>query len=360
MKIAFLIQDVTTSGGTERTTCCLANEMARQGDDVTIVSVFHEAAAPLYPLDERVTLVFATDEHYGLDLSMTARLRLIRKQINTVRRCKALEEADVILSQKFLASVLAYTAGWRHKTFACEHYKYGMYNPAVRFCRDRLYRGFRGLVTLTENDRKAFLAHGVRRVHVVENMVSISPLPYQGTSSRSILAVGRLDKQKGYDLLLEAMSMMNWTQLNGWHVEVFGDGTEREALINQRDRLGLTDRITFHPFVKEIEREYATHAFLVMSSRFEGFPMVLLEAAAAGLPVVSFACKEGPETLLQNGGGILVEAENTKALADALTRMMTDESLRARTARETKQVVADYTPDAIYRKWMKILNNRNE
>ena len=359
MKIAFLIQDVTTPGGTERTTCCLANEMARQGEEVSIVSVFHEAAAPLYPLDERVQLHFVTAAHYGLDLGITARLRRIRRQIPFIRQCLPLQEAEVVISQKLLASVLAFAAGWKQKTFACEHYKYGMYNPVVRFVRNGLYRGFRGLVTLTENDRRAFLAHGVRRVHVIENMVSIRPLPYEGANTKRILAVGRLDRQKGYDLLLEAMSKMDWSHLEGWHTDVFGDGDEREALLRQREEQGLTDLISFHPFVKEIEREYATHALLVMSSRFEGFPMVLLEAAAAGLPVVSFACKEGPETLLGNGGGLLVEAENTSALADALTRMMTDEQLRTRCAQETTKVVAAYTPDAIYRKWMKLLNNKN-
>ena len=354
MKIAFLIQDVTTTGGTERTTCCLGNEMVRQGDEVSIVSVFHEAAAPRYPLDERVKLVLLNDEHYGLDLSMAGRLLLVRKQVKAVRACPELQAAEVILSQKILASVLAKAAKLQHKTFACEHYKYGMYSPVVRCWRNRLYRGFRGLVTLTENDRKAFLAHGVRHVHVVENMVSISPLPYEGAHAKRVLAVGRLDKQKGYDLLLEAMSRMNWTELDGWHVDVFGDGPEREALLRQREALGLTDKISFHPFVKEIEREYATHTFLVMSSRFEGFPMVLLEAAAAGLPIVSFDCKEGPATLLGNGGGLLVKAEDTEALAKALTRMMTDQALREQSARETTKVVAPYTPEVIYRKWMKL------
>ena len=354
MKIAFLIQDVTTTGGTERTTCCLANEMVRQGDEVSVVSVFHEAEAPQYPLDERVRLVFISDAHYGLDLGMAARLRLIRNQVPALRQCAVLAEAEVVLSQKLLASVLAKAAGLQHKTFACEHYKYGMYNPVVRAWRNRLYRGFRGLVTLTENDRRAFLEHGVPRVHVVENMVSICPLPYEGASTKRILAVGRLDKQKGFDLLLEALSRMDKTTLQGWHVDVFGDGPEREALLRQRERLALDEIISFHPFVREIEREYATHAFLVMSSRFEGFPMVLLEAAAAGLPIVSFDCKEGPATLLRNGGGLLVKAEDTEALAKALTRMTSDAELRERCARETTQVVAPYTPEAIYQKWMKL------
>lgn len=357
MKIAFLIQDVTTAGGTERTTCCLANEMARQGNEVSIVSVFHEAEVPCYALDERIRLVFISDEHYGLDLSMFARVTLISRQVKAVKSSSELRAADVVISQKILASVLARVAKLAPKTFACEHYKYGMYNAAVRFVRNRLYRAFRGLVTLTDNDRRAFLAHGVQCVHVIENMVSICPLPYQGSSSKRILAVGRLDKQKGYDLLLEAMSKLSREAFPEWQVDVFGDGPERESLLQQSKSLGLDSRITFHPFVKTIEEEYSRHAFLVMSSRFEGFPMVLLEAAASGLPIVSFDCKEGPRALLQNGGGLLVKAEDTRALADAMRLMMTDDRLRDKCARETKQVVADYTPDAIYRKWIKLFNN---
>jgi len=329
--------------------------MARQGDEVTVVSVFHESDTPLYPLDSRVRLEFVTGRHYGLDLGMAKRLSLVARQVKKIASWPSLRDADRIISQKFLASSLAFLAGWKKKTFACEHYKYGMYNPAVRFLRDRMYRGFRALVTLTENDRSAFMHHGVKRVHVVENMVSIRPLPFGGAGSRRMLSVGRLDRQKGYDLLLEALSRVEKSLLAEWKMDIFGDGPERESLEKQRETLALTDCVTFHPFTAEVEKQYASHAFYVMSSRFEGFPMVLLEAAAAGLPIVSFACKEGPETLLKNGGGLLVEAENTVALAEALTRMMTDEELRETLSRESGQVIAPYTPEAIYVKWKTIL-----
>jgi len=359
MKIAFIIQDVTTDGGTERTTCCLANEMVRQGNDVTIVSVFHEQE-PCFPIDYRVKLEYLTDEHYGLDLNFFERLCLVFRQVGAVKRCEALQNADVIISQKLLASVLVNMAGLTSRAYACEHYKYGMYNPVVRFFRDRMYRGFHGLVTLTDNDRQQFLARGVQHVHVVENMVSITPLPYEGYNAKTILAVGRLDKQKAFDLLLEAISYIPAEKMEGWHVDIYGDGPDREMLVDLRDELDLNDRVAFHPFVKNIEQAYATHAMLVMSSRFEGFPMVLLEAAAAGIPIISFACKEGPATLLSNGGGILVEPENTKALAEAIVRVMEDSALRMKLRSESKQVVVNYTPEAIYRKWMTIISKVNE
>lgn len=353
MKVCYLIQDITTRGGTERTTCCLADEMVRQGHSVTVVSVFHAYSHVAYPMDKRVRVVFVADERYDGEMSMLRRFGLMLKQILRIRRCDALREADVVVSQKLLASLLACYAGWAHKAMACEHYRYGMYNAAIRRYRNHLYNRFRGLVVLTDNDKQQFEQHGVKRVFVVENMVSIEPLPWHGAASKAALSVGRLDKQKGYDLLLEAIAQHK-KELTDWRFDIFGDGAERQALIEQRRQLGIEAQVRFLPFTQEIEQEYARHAFYVMSSRFEGFPMVLLEAAAAGLPIVSFNCKEGPGVLLQHGGGLLVEAENIGRLGDAIVRMATDDALRNTLHTQTGAVVAPYSPEAIYTKWINV------
>lgn len=353
MRISFLIQDITTQGGTERTTCCLANEMVRHGHEVCIVSVFRAMGDVQYPLLKEVDVSYLSTAHYGLDLSIVRRFARVLRQAWALRKNRLLQQSDVIISQKVIASLLSCIAGFGKKTIACEHYAYGRFNSMARWARNRLYNHVRGLVVLTERDRALFRHHGVRRVWVVENMVSIQPEEWRGHTVHRAMSVGRLDKQKGYDLLLHALAGRQ-KELGDWQVDIYGDGDERGALEAQAQALQLDGIVHFLPFTKQIEKAYATHAFYIMSSRFEGFPMVLLEAAASGLPVVSFDCPSGPAILLQQARGVLVANGDTRALGDAIVRLANDANKRQFLHEQACKIVAPYTPQAIYAKWIKL------
>lgn len=357
MNIAFLIQDFTTAGGTERTTCCLANTFARQGHHVSVVSVFKENEQPFYPTDPKVRNRYICFEKYSLDLGLKRRALLIIKQLHRVRTCKDLKEADVIISQKSLASVMLWLTGNAHKAIACEHFKYEMYTPFIRHVRNRIYRMFISTVVLTENDRKKF-ALALPHVEVIPNMISVTPLPHHKENSKTIITVGRLDRQKGYDLLLQALPEV-FAKHPDWNLNIFGDGDELDALTKQRDKLGLTKFVNFKGYAQHIEQAYAFSTFFVMSSRFEGFPMVLLEAAACGLPIVSFDCPEGPSSLLKDGGGILVPPEDINGLTNAINTMIENVTLREELSRQSAVVVAPYTPEHIYEQWINLFQKYN-
>ena len=204
MNIAFLIQDFTTEGGTERTTCCLANEFARKGHTVSVVSMFRNSKEPVYETLPAVRLVYITSEKYNLELGIVKRLSRIARQLPRVKACKEIQAADVVISQKILASVSLWLSGLAYKSVACEHFKYEMYTPFLRRVRNVIYRSFLSTVVLTENDREKF-AVSLPHVEVIPNMVSVHPMTYQGTDSKTIITVGRLERQKGYDLLLQAL-----------------------------------------------------------------------------------------------------------------------------------------------------------
>ncbi len=357
MKIAFLIQDISTQGGTERTTCCLAAEMARHGNQVCIVSVFaSEGEQPAYELPQNVQCKFLSQAQYSLKLGIFGRIRLMLKETKRVRECAELQQADIIISQKLLATTMALLSGYRHKTIACEHYKYQMYNKAVRALRDNMYKHIRQLVVLTDNDAAEYRQRGVKQVAVIPNMISIKAEPYHGENSKIILSVGRLTEQKGYDLLLQSIKKAA-PLLSGFVVHIYGDGPMRSELEQQIKVLELEDYVKLMGYSTRMSQIYSNACFYVMSSRFEGFPMVLLEAAAAGLSIVSFNCPEGPKQLLNNGGGILVEAENTDALADAISRMANNSNLRQQCREQLPKIIEEYTPDNIYNKWKTLINN---
>lgn len=355
MKIVFLIQDITTKGGTERTTCCVANELRKRGHNVAIVSVFHNETQPHYSAED-VPVVYLSDESYTAEENPLQRLTHVCRQINKARRCPQLKEADIVVCQKILASALAFLAGYRYKSIAAEHYTYYMYSPAIRKIRHWLYARMRAVVTLTEKDEKLYQQENLKAVYHIPNMVSVSPLPYQGAGSHRIVSVGRLTKQKGYDLLLKAISDIA-DEMGDYRVELYGEGEERTHLENQCRQLGLQERVHFCGYKDYIEQVYASSAFYVMSSRFEGFPMVLLEAAACELPIVSFDCPEGPAILLKNGGGILVERENAEALGQAILTMINHPELQAQYREQLQQVIAPYSPQHIGKQWEQLLQS---
>lgn len=169
-------------------------------------------------------------------------------------------------------------------------------------------------VVLTEEDKGYW--GDLANIRVIPNPRTFSLPEPASLQSHTVLAVGRYTHQKGFDLLLKAWQMID---TEGWTLRIAGSG----------DSLGdLPSNVVTGP-ATDIKKEYRNAAFLVMSSRYEGLPMVLLEAQAAGLPVVAFACKCGPRDVITDGDdGILVSEGDIEGLAKGMKRLMTDESLR--------------------------------
>lgn len=353
MKIVFLIQDITTQGGTERTTFCVAAELRRRGHDVSIVSVFRKEATPHYTAND-VPVYYLTQETYTAEKSVLQRLIQVSRTIGKARRCHALIEADYVICQKILASTLAFLSGLGYKSIAAEHFTYSMYTPAVRKVRHALYKRLGAVVTLTEKDRNLYLQEHLKNVYCIPNMISVSPVPYQGEDSHRIVSVGRLTYQKGYDLLLQAVAKIS-DEMGNFYIDIYGEGEDRNQLELQCQQLGLTSKVHFRGYTDSIEQIYASSAFYVMSSRYEGFPMVLLEAAACGLPIVSFDCPEGPAILLKDGGGIVVENGNTEALGATILEMIQHAEKRQNYRRQLPQVIMPYSPQRIGDDWETLL-----
>lgn len=354
MRIVFLIQDCTTIGGTERITCSLASEMARQGHDVSIISVFGMEGACKFDVDERVRFVVSSDEKYDLELSKWARLKRVFAVAGKMKKNELLLSADVIIAQKFFAAMLAIRSGFGHKTLIGDHYTYFLYGKLLRDFRDCIYRKAAAVVVLTNGNAELYKSHRVKRVEVIPNMLPIPVASHKGNDSKEIIAVGRLTPQKGFDTLVQVIDNIKHL-IEGWHITIYGEGEDRPLLEQMIMARGLEDMITLHGATSDISKAYCNASFGVMSSRFEGFPMVLLEAAATGLPMVAFDCPTGPSDIYKYGGGIVVANQDMNALGEAIVRLTGDAALRKRLSNETAEIRKKYSKENIYRQWMQII-----
>lgn len=355
MTLFFIVTDITTRGGVERTTSVLANTFIERGIEVTIVSLFKRMACPAFPLDERVKIIYATDKDYNLKRSRWALLPMLfvayRRLFYILRSLRF----DLLIVQCFLPALLVWMSGKSRKAVVCDHFKYALYKEPVLSIRNFIYRRFRYIVTLTQADASRYkeVAGFVRCIP------NISPYPISDCadlSAKRLIAVGRLQQEKGFDLLLKAVKEL-FVEFPDWHLDIYGEGPEYNALQQQRDLYHLQSFVSLRGYTEKPREEMLRSSIYVMSSRHEGLPMVLLEAMSCALPIVSFQCSEGPAELLHDHIGYLVEPENPDALRLALREMMASESMRKTYAERGQEAVRVFSPDIVFQKW-KILFDR--
>lgn len=210
-------------------------------------------------------------------------------------------------------------------------------------------------VVLTEEDRLQWPE--LKNVTVIPDPLSFHPLSVSSLTAKRVIAVGRYVYQKGFDLLLQAWSIVENRCLD-LELVVFGQGIRDpyELLI---DKLKINrGRCHLYGPTADIEREYLNSSIFVLSSRFEGFGMVIVEAMACGLPVVAFDCPCGPKDIIVDGvNGILIEKNNVEKLAQGIISVAESQDLAKRLKHNAQKRSHDYDLDIIAEKWKNLFDS---
>lgn len=229
-------------------------------------------------------------------------------------------------------------------------------------CRqdEKIARRFDRFIVLTEEDKGYW--GNMQNISVIPN--AAKPMPVKSDCDKKrVIAVGRLDYQKGFDRLIEVWDFVKKSPLSeGWQLDIFGQGEWQDKLCNMIESKRLTDSANINAPTDNIAQEYATSSILVMTSNYEGFPMVMIEAMSAGLPVVTFDYKCGPADIIQSGvNGIIVPDGENETFAKVLLNLMSDDKLRKQMGREATKVTTTYSEAEIMKKWMalfeEVINN---
>ena len=371
MKIFFFIKDVSLTGGTERVTVNLASLFSQKGHDVTIVSYYHGKDRLTYQPSGNVKVKFLDDKGCYDSGHPFSRLKRFLSAFTTVKKfvkSECQEKNTVIISQNFFSNALIWLSGIASKSVGCEHFKYDVYPVVVRAVRNRIYRRFKHIVCLTDKDSSRFLRHLRKgQVSTISNMVANNASIEFDLSSKTIIAVGRLTPQKGFDMLLHAMKAV--AEKHGdWCLNIFGEGEQKDYLKKMIEDFNLQSYVFLKGYSKNIVDEFAKSSFFVLSSRFEGFPLVLVEALGLGMPCVAFDCPEGPSVLLEKGGGCLVPFErkcdnskqpgfqkNVEQLQKSLLFMIENQDFRKQCIAHKEVVKEELSPEVIYKKWESLL-----
>lgn len=354
MKLLFVIGDISAYGGTERVTTEIAAALSEAGHEITILSLFGPAE-PWFDMPDSVRVRSAGLEQASGSLRRAVAISRCLK--NEASRTGA--QAMVLVDSILFAFCVPWVWKSPIKTICWEHFNLTTSHGTrmrdlARLAASRLSDR---VVVLTERDVEAWR----RKYRITDQVQAIwNPIPRFSETGETAprtedepviaLAVGRLTVEKGFDLLLRAWQYMGEAR-NGWELRIVGGGEEEAPLKALARELGIEESVVFVGQTRDVAKEYRAASLYVMSSRWEGLPMTLLEAQHFGLPSVSTDCPTGPREVLSGGSGRLVTPENPQALANGLAELMTNADERAVMGCVATENARRYQPEGIRRQW---------
>ena len=213
---------------------------------------------------------------------------------------------------------------------------------------DVLAKTFDSFVVLTNGNKEEWKLTNIK---VIANPTSFYPEESSTLLNKKVIAVGKQGYQKGYDRLLEAWYIVA-QKFPEWKLEIYGKLDRKEKLQELAVNLRISHSVFLYPPEKDIQSQYLSSSIYVMSSRYEGFGMVLIEAMACGIPCVSFDCPHGPSDIISdNVDGLLVKNGDSHGLAAALIKLINDESMRKIMGANAKENVQRYLPEVVIKQW---------
>ena len=369
MKLIYCMASVYNPGGMERV---LLNKVcwfaARDGYKGMGVTTDQQGRPPFYQFPENVQMVdlginYSVDNDRSPIAKITSYFQKRRKHRKVLADLLLRERADVVISlypseSSFIPKIKDGSKKvlelHLNRYFRLQYGRSGLLGLADRFrsWQDvRIARKFDKFVVLTKED--AGYWGNLPNLEVIPNAAPDVPEITYNPSSHRIIAVGRLDYQKGFDRLIDAWSMVSEDLRKEWNLDIFGQGEWKEMLEKKIDGLGMGSSVKINPPTKDIFKEYASSAFIVMSSHYEGLPMVLIEAMSCGLPGVCFDFKCGPKDIIIDGeNGLLISEGDVPGLAKAMERLMFDESLRTRMSGEALSIREPYSEKRVMEQWV--------
>ncbi len=358
MKISFVIDNLQ-GGGAERVLTLIANEFSQRNHEVMIITYSPECDFVLRKNIQLKPIFKNSETKLDLFSRINRKLKFIPRLLHSIKKNKP----DVIIS--FMANmnrpVIIAGKLLGIPVIASEHTtsQIKMTFP-IWFTRRWIYKMADAVTVLTNHDYEIFYKHFLTNVTVMPNPVSFVPIGKSKARERIVLAAGDLNRWsiKGFDNLLKVFS--NVVKIHPeWRLEIAGSGKNGlEYLTQLTDELGIKNNIIFLSFCQNLNTELQRSSIFVLSSRNEGFPMVLIEAMSQGCACVSFDCTSGPREIIKNGvDGILIEDQNMLQMEKEICRLIEDQKLREYLAENAVKNIEHLSIQNIGDRWIDLVNS---
>ena len=375
MKIIYCIRATYNPGGMERVLLNKVSYLIKHlGWDILIVTTDQQGRPPFYPFPEKIRMVdlgvnYADDNSKNVIKKISGYLR--RKRIHKKRLTALLqkEKADIVVSlypseSSFLPDIKDGSKKVLElhfcKFFRLQYRRKGLLGwiDQWRTLQDEsIVRKFDKFVVLTYEDQRYWGL--LPNIEVIPNAAMNMSGHFSDVTHHRVIAVGRLDYQKGFDRLIQAWDIVQKNRkYSDWHLDIFGQGEWHDMLQNMIKERGLSETAHINKPTNSIGSEYAQSSLIVMTSNYEGFGMVLVEAMACGVPAIAFDCKCGPSEIIKDGeNGLLVHNGDIEGLAEAMMGVMDDENYRKMLSQNARKVVATYSEEAVMSKWIHLFTS---
>ncbi len=378
MKIAYCIPSLYNSGGMERILTAKINYLANLNKYELFVITTDQKGRPIkFPLDERIKLI-----HFDIDFERHYNDNLIRKYLHhkkniyiykqKLKKFIDSEKIDICISLggkeiEFLSRLpvkckkvaeMHFSMNFREQFLVSRHsgliWKLlgKIRTQQLKKCTKKLDK----LIVLTESDKKQW-GKTHKNVKQISNFIPFNNTTVSNLEHKKVITVGRLDAQKGYDMLIDSWKYVA-TKHPDWELNIYGIGEWEKMLQDKINKYNLKNQVHLKGSSENIISEYVENSMYVMSSRYEGFPMVLIEAISCGLPVVSFNCEFGPNEIIKNGvDGFLVENGNIIQLAERINVLIENEKLRKEMGEKASLNAKRFSKEIIMKQWIELFES---
>ena len=366
MKIIYCIGATYNSGGMERILMYKANYFADVlGYEVCIVTTEQRGRTNFFTFSPKIRF-FDLGINYDEDKNKPFVLRLLLQLLKKRKHKKSLhellirEQADVCISMFGQEMDFLYKISDKSKKILEYHFSKNIklieapnqliyFLQKIRLCYwQRIVQKYSHFVVLTEEDKQAW--GDLSNICAIPNFLTELPVQEAMLTSKRVISVGRLEYQKGFDYLIRSWSVVHHNYPD-WQLYIFGDGEKREELEKLVRQFGLMDVVFLKASTKNIGKEYLESSVYAMTSRYEGLPMVLLEAMSYGLPIVSFTCPCGPKDVVKDSFGSLLPVGDVDVFARELMRWIDNYEKRQKAGRIARCTAKNYLQSEVMKKW---------
>lgn len=376
MKIFYVYTALVTKGGADRVITEKANWLSEHGHEVSIVTDTQLGRKPIFPLSDKVRMVnldvdFAKEYGHNFFIRTIIYYKLMYCYRQKMKRLLSKERPDIVITTlgrdiSFITNIKdgskkigeAHTTKQYIRNFHLLEQKGLLFRYMTKYFRWRMdcqVSNLDALVVLTGQQ----ISHWPQTIpiYAIPNALPFYPDEVSTCDNKRAIIVGRYTEAKGYDYMIEAWRIVH-QKYPDWTIHTFAMGEDEEQVRAKILSYGLQDTIIMNPPTDNIMEEYLKSSICVVSSVFEGFSMVLIEAMACGLPCISFDCPYGPRNIIKDGeDGFLIEYLNTQALADGICKLIEDKELRKSMGRKGRENVLRFSREKVMQQWVDLFES---